>query len=222
MAVCQPGIPVMAAAALMAMDGNPRRPASMVLMGSPMDTARNPKQPNELAQQRSLSWFENNVVVLVPWPIQGFMRRVYPGFLQLSSFLAMNINRHVDAHVHQFQNLVRGDGDGAEQHRAFYDEYMAVMDLTAEFYLQTIDRVFQRRLLAEGTYMYRDDPVDTTAIDRHRPDDDRGREGRHHRPRPDRGGARHGAEAAGRAAASAAWPRGSGITASSTARAGAA
>ena len=165
MGVCQPGIPVMAAAALMAMASNPRRPASMVLMGSPMDTARNPKQPNELASQRSLGWFENNVVVMVPWPCRGLMRRVYPGFLQLSSFLAMNINRHVDAHVHQFQNLVRGDGDGAEQHRAFYDEYLAVMDLPAEFYLQTIDRVFQRRLLAEGAYRYRDTPVDTRAID---------------------------------------------------------
>ncbi len=93
------------------------------------------------------------------------MRRVYPGFLQLSGFLAMNINRHVDAHVHQFQNLVRGDGDGAEQHRAFYDEYLAVMDLTAEFYLQTIDRVFQRRLMAEGAYRYRDTLVETAAID---------------------------------------------------------
>ena len=165
MAVCQPGIPAMAAAALMAMAGNPRRPASLVLMGSPMDTARNPKQPNDLAQQRSLGWFENNVVVLVPWPNPGFLRRVYPGFLQLSGFLSMNINRHVDAHVDQFRNLVRGDGDGAEQHRAFYDEYLAVMDLTAEFYLQTIDRVFQRRLLANGAYRYRGMPVETAAID---------------------------------------------------------
>ena len=164
MAVCQPGIPAMAAAALMAMAGNPRRPASLVLMGSPMDTARNPKQPNELAASGSLAWFENNVVVRVPWPNRGFMRRVYPGFLQLSSFLAMNIDRHVDAHVHQFQNLVRGDGDGAEQHRAFYDEYLAVMDLTAEFYLQTIDRVFQRRLMANGAYRYRDTLVETAAI----------------------------------------------------------
>ena len=134
-------------------------------MGSPMDTARNPKQPNELASQRPLGWFENNVVVLVPWPSRGFMRRVYPGFLQLSGFLAMNIDRHVDAHVHQFRNLVRGDGDGAEQHRAFYDEYLSVMDLTAEFYLQTIDRVFQRRLMAEGAYRYRDTLVETAAID---------------------------------------------------------
>ena len=164
MAVCQPGIPAMAAAALMAMADNPRRPASLVLMGSPMDTARNPKQPNLLASKRPLAWFENNVVVRVPWPNGGFMRRVYPGFLQLSSFLAMNLDRHMDAHVNQFQNLVRGDGDGAEQHRAFYDEYLAVMDLTAEFYLQTIDRVFQRRLMANRSYRYRDIPLDTRAI----------------------------------------------------------
>jgi poly(3-hydroxybutyrate) depolymerase len=149
----------------MATDRNPRRPASLVLMGSPIDTARNPKQPNEIARTRSLAWFENNVVVRVPWPNPGFMRRVYPGFLQLSGFLAMNIDRHVDAHVHQFRNLVRGDGDSAEQHRAFYNEYLAVMDLTAEFYLQTIDRVFQKRLMANNAYRYRDGLVEPRAIE---------------------------------------------------------
>jgi poly(3-hydroxybutyrate) depolymerase len=165
MGVCQPGIPVMVAASLMAKAKHPARPASMVLMGSPIDTGFNPKQPNELASNRPLSWFENNVVVHVPWPNPGFMRRVYPGFLQLSGFLAMNIDRHVDAHVHQFQNLVRGDGDGSEQHRSFYDEYLSVMDLSAEFYLQTIDRVFQRRLLANRAYLYRDTLVETDAIE---------------------------------------------------------
>jgi poly(3-hydroxybutyrate) depolymerase len=165
MGVCQPGIPVMVAASLMAKARHPARPASMVLMGSPIDTACNPKQPNELASNRPLSWFENNVVVHVPWPNPGFMRRVYPGFLQLSGFLAMNIDRHVDAHVHQFQNLVRGDGDGAEQHRTFYDEYLSVMDLSADFYLQTIDRVFQRRLLSNRAYRYRDTLVETDAIE---------------------------------------------------------
>jgi poly(3-hydroxybutyrate) depolymerase len=164
MAVCQPGIPVMAAASLMAAEGDPLRPAALVLMGSPMDTARNPKQPNELATQRPLSWFERNVVVRVPWPNRGFMRRVYPGFLQLSSFLAMNVDRHVDAHVNQFRNLVRGDGDSSEAHQRFYDEYLAVMDLDAEFYLQTIERVFQKRLMALGRYMYRDRLVEPAAI----------------------------------------------------------
>ncbi len=164
MAVCQPGIPVMAAASLMAMSGDPARPSAMVLMGSPMDTACNPKQPNDLANQKPLSWFENNVCVRVPWPNRGFMRRVYPGFLQLSSFLAMNADRHVDAHVSQFRNLVRGDGESSASHRRFYDEYLAVMDLTAEFYLQTIERVFQKRLMARGLYTYRDTMIDPGAI----------------------------------------------------------
>jgi poly(3-hydroxybutyrate) depolymerase len=165
MAVCQPGIPVMAATTLMAMDDNPMRPSSIILMGSPMDAARNPKQPNELATQRPLSWFENNVVVRVPWPNLGFMRRVYPGFLQLSSFLAMNVDRHVDAHVNQFQHLIQGDGDSTEAHRRFYDEYLAVMDLTADFYLQTIERVFQKRLMAIGEYQHRGRRIDPGAIE---------------------------------------------------------
>jgi len=165
MAVCQPGVPVLAATTAMAEDKNPLRPSSIVLMGSPIDTARNPKQPNELASARSLAWFENNVIVRVPWPNRGFMRRVYPGFMQLSSFLAMNVDRHVDAHVNQFQHLIAGDGDSAEAHRRFYDEYLAVMDLTAEFYLQTIERVFQKRLLATGDYRYRDRPIEPAALE---------------------------------------------------------
>jgi len=164
LAVCQPGVPMMAAASLMAMDGNPARPASIALMGSPIDTSRNPTQPNDLAQSKPFSWFENNVISRVPWPNIGFMRRVYPGFLQLSGFMSMNIDRHVDAHVGQFKDLIKGDGDSTEAHRRFYDEYMAVMDLTAEFYLQTIDRVFQRRLMAKGEYMYRDRLIQPSAI----------------------------------------------------------
>ena len=156
MGVCQPGVPALACAALMAEDGDAGRPASLILMGSPIDTASNPKQPNELATSRPLSWFEKNVVVTVPWPNPGFLRRVYPGFLQLSGFMQMNLDRHVDAHVKHFRHLIRGDGDSAAAHRAFYDEYLAVMDLTAEFYLQTIERVFQRRDLAVGSFMYRD------------------------------------------------------------------
>ncbi|TYO90485.1 polyhydroxyalkanoate depolymerase [Oceanicella actignis] len=157
LAVCQPGVPVLAAAAMMAEDEDPCRPSSITLMGSPIDTARNPKQPNELATTRPLSWFEQNVITTVPFPNLGFMRRVYPGFLQLSGFMSMNLDRHVDAHLKQFRHLIRGDGDSAAAHRAFYDEYMAVMDLTAEFYLQTIERVFQKRLLAVGEFMYRDE-----------------------------------------------------------------
>ncbi len=165
MAVCQPGVPMLAAAALMAEDEDPCRPASVTLMGSPIDTARNPKQPNDLATTRPLSWFEKNVIVTVPFPNLGFMRRVYPGFLQLSGFMSMNLDRHVDAHVKHFRHLIRGDGDSAAAHRSFYDEYLAVMDLSADFYLQTIERVFQNRLLSVGKFMYRDERlVDPSAI----------------------------------------------------------
>ncbi|MFT7027883.1 MAG: poly(3-hydroxybutyrate) depolymerase [Paracoccaceae bacterium] len=157
LAVCQPGVPVLAAAAMMAEDNDPARPSSITLMGSPIDTARNPKQPNTLATTKPLSWFEKNVVVTVPWPNPGFMRKVYPGFLQLSGFVSMNLDRHIDAHVNQFRHLVRGDGDSAAAHRTFYDEYNAVMDLTADYYLQTIERVFQKRLLAVGEFIYRGD-----------------------------------------------------------------
>jgi poly(3-hydroxybutyrate) depolymerase len=134
-------------------------------MGSPIDAAKNPKQPNDFARRHPLSWFERNVVVQVPWPNLGFMRRVYPGFLQLSGFMAMNADRHLDAHVNQFSHLVRGDGESVEAHRRFYDEYLAVMDLTAEFYLQTVDRVFKRRLMALGRYEYRGRRIDPGAIE---------------------------------------------------------
>ncbi|MFT6226884.1 MAG: poly(3-hydroxybutyrate) depolymerase [Paracoccaceae bacterium] len=156
LAVCQPGVPVLAAAAMMAEDNDPARPSSITLMGSPIDTTRNPKKPNELATSKPLSWFKKNVVVTVPWPNPAFMRRVYPGFLQLSGFMSMNLDRHVDAHVNQYRHLIQGDGDSAAAHRSFYDEYLAVMDLTEEFYLQTIERVFQKHLLPQGKFVYRD------------------------------------------------------------------
>ena len=155
MAVCQPGIPVLAAASLMAEDGNPACPSTLVLMGSPIDTACSPQQPNDFAQRTPLASFERNAIMRVPWPHPGFGRRVYPGFLQLSSFLAMNLDRHVSSHLAHFRSLVRGDDDSADAHRRFYDEYLAVMDLPGEFYLQTIDRVFQQRLMARGLYRYR-------------------------------------------------------------------
>ncbi|MGF1500547.1 MAG: polyhydroxyalkanoate depolymerase [Paracoccaceae bacterium] len=164
MAVCQPGVPCFAAAAVMSQDRDPSRPATLVLMGSPIDTRVNPTEPNVLATTRPLTWFEKNVIVIVPWPNLGFLRRVYPGFLQLSGFMQMNLDRHMDAHVDQFRNLVRGDGDSAAAHRAFYDEYLAVMDLTAEFYLQTVETVFQKHLLPKGEFMHRDRRVDPSAI----------------------------------------------------------
>ena len=150
MAVCQPGVPCLASAAMMAEDDDAARPSSLILMGSPIDTRLSPTEPNRLAEEKPLSWFEKNVIVMVPWPNQGFLRRVYPGFLQLSGFMSMNLDRHVDAHVDQFRNLVRGDGDSAAAHKSFYDEYLAVMDLTAEFYLETVSKVFQKHSLPKG------------------------------------------------------------------------
>ncbi|MGR3722333.1 polyhydroxyalkanoate depolymerase [Abyssibius alkaniclasticus] len=164
LAVCQPGVPMMVASALMSARGDAFRPSSIALMGSPVDTAINPKQPNELATSNPLSWFENNVVTTVPWPNKGFMRRVYPGFLQLSGFMTMNFERHMDAHVTQFHNLTQGDGESAESHNKFYDEYNAVMDLSADFYLETIERVFQKRLLAQNAYEYRGRRIDMGAV----------------------------------------------------------
>ena len=164
MAVCQPGVPVLVAASLMAEDADPARPASIILMGSPIDTRVNQTEPNRLAQSRPLSWFEKNVVTTVPWPNTGFLRRVYPGFMQLSGFMSMNMDRHVDAHFDHFQHLVEGDGDSVAAHRAFYDEYLAVMDLTAEFYLQTVESVFQKHLIPKGEYRHRGRLVRPQAI----------------------------------------------------------
>jgi len=164
MAVCQSGVPCLAAASLMAEDDEAARPASLILMGSPIDTRINETEPNRLAQTHDLAWFEKNVIVTVPWPNQGFLRRVYPGFLQLSGFMSMNYGRHVDAHIDQFHHLVRGDGDPAAAHRAFYDEYLAVMDLTAEFYLDTVELVFQEHALPRGELMHHDRKVRPDAI----------------------------------------------------------
>ncbi|MCR9212774.1 MAG: polyhydroxyalkanoate depolymerase [Proteobacteria bacterium] len=165
MAVCQPGIPVTAAVALMAEDNNPYTPLSMTLMGSPMDTRRHPTAPCKLATDHSLEWFERTVINRVPVIYPGAFRRVYPGFLQLGGFMSMNFDRHLEAHMNQFDHLVQGDGDSADKHRAFYAEYNAVMDLTAEYYLQTIETVFQKQSLAKGEMMYRGERlIDTTAI----------------------------------------------------------
>lgn len=163
--VCQPGVPVLAAIALMSEDEDPNLPRSMTLMGSPIDTRRNPTVPCKLATDHPLSWFEKTVIHRVPVGYAGAFRRVYPGFLQLGGFVSMNLERHVEAHVQQFEHLVDGDGDNADKHRAFYSEYNAVMDLSAEYYLQTIETVFQKQSLAKGEMMYRKDRlVDTSAI----------------------------------------------------------
>ena len=162
--VCQPSVPVLAAVAVMEKAGNPNAPTSMTLMGGPIDTRRNPTAVNELAEEKDLAWFEDNVTMDVPFPNVGFGRRVYPGFLQLTGFMSMNLDRHVIAQKDFFMHMVRDDGDSAERHRDFYDEYLAVMDLTAEFYLQTIEVVFIEHALANGTLEHRGDLVDLAAI----------------------------------------------------------
>jgi poly(3-hydroxybutyrate) depolymerase len=166
MAVCQPSVPVAAAVAVMEAEDNPSTPASMTLMGGPIDTRKSPTAVNKLAKERGIAWFKQNCIVQVPFPNAGLMRKVYPGFLQLSGFMAMNIDRHVNAHYDMFSHLVAQDGDSAEKHRDFYDEYLAVMDLTAEFYLQTVDVVFVRHALPKGEMTYRDKKVDLKAIRR--------------------------------------------------------
>lgn len=166
MAVCQPSVPVLAAIAVMEEDNDPAVPRSMTLMGGPIDTRECPTQVNLLAEKRGIEWFRRHCIFKVPLPNPGFMRDVYPGFLQLSGFMAMNIDRHLEAHGEMFKHLVEGDGDSAEKHREFYDEYLAVMDLTAEFYLQTVDTVFVRHALPKGEMMHRGRKVDLTAIHR--------------------------------------------------------
>jgi len=164
-AVCQPSVPVMAAAALMAEAKDPRQPKSLTLMGGPIDTRQSPTVPNDLAMRNSMMWFRQNVISTVPLGYPGAMRRVYPGFLQLTSFISMNLDRHVNAHMRQFEHLVKGDDDSADGHRAFYDEYLAVMDLSAEFYLQTIEVVFKEHLLPRGEWVSRDRKINPAAIE---------------------------------------------------------
>jgi poly(3-hydroxybutyrate) depolymerase len=166
MAVCQPSVPVMAAIARMEAESDPFTPRSMILMGGPIDTRRSPTAVNQVAQERGVDWFRRNCIVKVPASYPGFWRDVYPGFLQLSGFMAMNMDRHMTAHWDMFKHLVRGDGDSAEKHRDFYDEYLAVMDLTAEYYLQTVEKVFVRHELPKGEMMHRDKPIDLAAIRR--------------------------------------------------------
>lgn len=164
--VCQPSVPVLAAVAVMEGRDDPYVPATMTLMGGPIDTRVAPTAVNDLAMSKGIDWFRRNVVMKVPFPHPGFMRDVYPGFLQLSGFMGMNLDRHVTAHREFFQHLVEGDGDSAEKHREFYDEYLAVMDLTAEFYLQTVETVFIDHSLPMGTMMHGETPVDCTKIRR--------------------------------------------------------
>ena len=163
-AVCQPGPPVLAACALMAEDNHPNRPASMSYLGSPIDARLSPTVTNQLAEEKPFAWFRSNMIHTVPFPYAGVGRRVYPGFVQLYAFMSMNEEKHVDAHRRYFDGLVQGDGDEVEKHEAFYDEYLSVLDLTEEFYLQTIEHVFQQYSLPRGELVHRGRAVDLSAI----------------------------------------------------------
>ena len=163
--VCQPTVPVLAGISLMAQHGA-KLPKSMTMMGGPIDTRKNPTAVNDFALAKPLSWFEQNVIQRVPQKYSGSMRRVYPGFLQLTGFVAMNPGRHYDSHLDYYYHLVEGDGESAEAHRRFYDEYNAVMDLPAEYYLDTIVRVFQEQSLARGKLDVAGERVNPAAIQR--------------------------------------------------------
>jgi poly(3-hydroxybutyrate) depolymerase len=161
--VCQPTVPVLAAVSLMAAAGE-ETPLSMTMMGGPIDTRRSPTQVNDLATTKSLAWFEGNVIQQVPNNYPGRGRRVYPGFLQHAGFIAMNPGRHFNSHWDFYENLVKGDLDDADSHRRFYDEYNAVLDMAAEYYLDTIRIVFKEHALPNGTWTVRGEPVAPAAI----------------------------------------------------------
>ena len=157
--VCQPTVPVLAAIALMATAKDPKLPRTMTMMGGPIDTEKSPTKVNNLATTKPFAWFENNVIYQVPANFPGYLRRVYPGFLQHAGFVAMNPDRHMNSHYDFYLQLIRGDDDDAAEHRRFYDEYNAVLDMPAEYYLDTIRTVFQERALARGTWVVRGDKV---------------------------------------------------------------
>ena len=164
LAVCQPSVPAYATAALMSAQAHPCRPRTLTMMGGPVDTREAPTAVNTLATKRPHSWFEQNVIVTVPGTYPGSGRQVYPGFLQLAGFMSMNLGNHMISHWGMFKHLVQGDGESADATKSFYDEYRSVCDMTAEFYLQTIDVVFQTHALPKGEYIHRGKRVDPAAI----------------------------------------------------------
>ncbi len=166
LAVCQPAVPVLVAAALMAQDNNPAQPRSMTLMAGPIDTRYNPSKVNQLAKTKPIEWFERKMISAVPWQFKGAGRRSYPGFVQLAAFMSMNLERHIKAHERYYQDVVEGNTARAAAHRTFYDEYFAVMDLPAEFYLQTVQSVFQDHDLPQGRMRWRGVKVEPKAIHR--------------------------------------------------------
>ena len=164
LAVCQPSVPAFAAAAIMGAAQDPCRPRSLTLMGGPVDTRASPTSVNDVAMGRPLSWFEHNVIAPVPVGYPGAGRKVYPGFLQLAGFLSMNLETHMMSHYEMFKHLTLGDQESADATKRFYDEYLSVCDMTAEFYLETIEEVFQKHSLPRGEFMHRGRPIDPDAI----------------------------------------------------------
>jgi poly(3-hydroxybutyrate) depolymerase len=164
LAVCQPAVPALAATALMAEDGHGATPRSLALMNGPVDARINPTAPNNLATDHDIAWFRRHTIHTVPAPYPGVMRSVYPGFLQLAGFMSMNLDRHMDAYWALYQSLIDDDAERVGRHRRFYDDYLAVMDLPAAFYLETIERVFQKFQLARGCLTHRGRQVDLSAI----------------------------------------------------------
>ncbi len=163
-AVCQPSVPALAATAVMGAARHPARPATLTMMGGPIDTRRSPTSVNDMAMERPIEWFRHNVIATVPIQYAGTGRRVYPGFLQLAGFMSMNLGNHMMSHYEMFKHLTVGDEASADATKAFYDEYRSVCDMTAEFYLQTVEEVFQKHSLPNGTFSHRGDAVDLGAI----------------------------------------------------------
>ncbi|ORE96348.1 intracellular PHB depolymerase, polyhydroxyalkanoate depolymerase [Stappia sp. 22II-S9-Z10] len=164
LAVCQPCVQALIAVSVMSQANNPATPRTMTLMAGPIDTRESPTLVNELAFDQPLEWFEKNLIATVPWQHKGGGRRVYPGFIQLAAFMAMNMDRHKDQHRKLYTYLLNGEDEKAKKIKDFYDEYFAVLDLTAEFYLETVDRIFQRAELAKGEFHHRGELVDPGAI----------------------------------------------------------
>ncbi|MGX7951357.1 polyhydroxyalkanoate depolymerase [Tsuneonella sp. HG249] len=159
-AVCQPSVPALAATAVMGAARHPARPATLTMMGGPIDTRCSPTTVNDLAMERPIAWFRHNVIATVPMQYPGAGRRVYPGFLQLAGFMSMNLGNHLMSHYEMFKHLTVGDDESAQATKDFYDEYRSVCDMTAEFYLQTVEEVFQKHSLPNGTFVHRGKPVD--------------------------------------------------------------
>ena len=166
MAVCQPSVPVFAATAIMNRDEHSATPATLTMMGGPVDTRKSPTTVNDLAMERPIEWFRHTVIATVPMQYRGHGRKVYPGFLQLAGFMSMNLGAHIQSHYEMFKHLTAGNDDGADATKAFYDEYRSVCDMTAEFYLQTVEEVFQTHALPNGTFEHRGKRVDLGDVTR--------------------------------------------------------